>query len=89
MVEEHRDRKGGSVVLMGAEKSQWDQLKVHKGLVDGWKLGDWFSDPWHTYFSVQYQDSFSRLDRVYFGLDAQWISHTLKVGVDSPLYRTI
>ena len=70
------------LLLVGKEKSVWGSFVSKWSLLDAWDAGPWNSLRGHTYFSLQYPNSSSRLDRGFFSHGGDWIPHSLLVKVD-------
>ena len=87
MVVASRDRSGSVSSLMGKEKPVWSPFVNKWSLLDAWEARPWCYLSGHTYFSLQYPNSSSRLDRGYFSHAGDWFPHSLSVKVDyfSPL----
>ena len=72
---------GPSSILFGTELARWKALEAKWSLVDAWQVGPWQVEPRFTYHSLQYAQTASRPDWLYFSHNADWVSCSLRMEI--------
>ena len=81
MVQSQHDRTQPSVILSGTELERFKALEEKWALVDAWQVGPWQAEQGFTYHSLQYTQTASRLDRLYFSHNADWVPGSLRMEI--------
>ena len=81
MIKSWEDRMGPSSILSGTKLSRWLTLEEKWSLMDAWKIGPWQAHPSFPYHSLQYMQTTSCLNRVYFLHNANWVPWSLQMEI--------